>query len=882
MYTSDRSGDQETIFLKNYRRPAFLIEHTDLWVELGEQGSEVRGTLDIYRNPHPDAPHEADLVLDIDQLEVLDCVLDGRPLDKDRWQLTATRLRVEQVPDRFQLVTRVRIHPESNTSLMGLYKSRTMFCTQCEAEGFRKITPYLDRPDVLSRFTTTLVADKAKYPVLLSNGNLVEQVDLDQGRHRAAWEDPFPKPSYLFAMVAGSLSQVSDRFVTCTGREIDLRIYVEPKDLDKCAHALTSLKRAMRWDEETYGREYDLDIFMIVAVDDFNMGAMENKGLNIFNTSAVLTNPAITTDQRFQWVEAVVAHEYFHNWSGNRVTCRDWFQLSLKEGFTVFRDSEFSADMNSRTVKRIETVRNLRAYQFAEDAGPLAHPVQPPAYQEINNFYTQTVYEKGAEVVRMQATLLGPELFRQGTDRYFERFDGQAVTIEDFVGCMQEVSGRDFDQFMNWYRQAGTPLVEVDDRYDADRQSYELVFRQSCPATPGQPHKEPFMIPIRLGLVGHQGDLEFSHEAGQGTELLFELTQTEQRLQLSGVTEKPVPSLLRDFSAPVRLNYAYRSDQLIQLMRADTNGFNRWNASQDYALSELRNLEQAGTAGKLDKAFIEAVALLLTDDQLDPAMVALMILLPSMETLVEGRQGIDLEAIWQARESAREQLAKALGEQFKATYMKLASSEAYAPTAAQIARRSLKNICIAYWLKSDDPAAIDACHQQFMQADNMTDVAAALGAMVNATQASATTLADQCLEHFYQRWQAENLVVTQWLAMQASRQAPGNLARVQALLSHPAYDAKNPNKVRSLIGGFCTLNPDNFHHKNGSGYEFLAQQVVKTDSVNPQVAARLVTPLTKWKNYAEARSSLMRNQLAYIASQSGLSRDLREVVDKSL
>ncbi len=887
MLKSDHPNNPATTYLKDYRPPAFLVEEVDLTIDLYEDYSLVSSTLKVVRNLAEGAPLDKDLQLDIESLEVLECTLNEQAEGETAFEVSANHLVVSDVPDQFELRTQVKIYPHKNTSLMGLYKSRTMYCTQCEAEGFRKITPFIDRPDVLSRFTTTITAEKSNFPVLLSNGNLIAEEFLEEGRHKAVWQDPFPKPCYLFAMVAGNLEHVRDQFTTSSGRQVDIRLYVESKDLDKCEHALKSLKNAMRWDEQVFGREYDLDIFMIVAVDDFNMGAMENKGLNIFNTSAVLTNSAITTDQRFQWVEAVVAHEYFHNWSGNRVTCRDWFQLSLKEGFTVYRDSEFSADMNSRTVKRIENVRMLRAFQFAEDAGPLAHPVQPPSYQEINNFYTLTVYEKGAEVVRMQATLLGPELFRAGTDLYFDRFDGQAVTIDDFVSCMAEVSGRDLTQFKNWYCQAGTPKVEVRDVFDADQQRYELHFEQSCPPTPESKIKQPFVIPVKTGLLGESGDLPlYSEGLAKGEkECILEINKESQVFVFDNVKEKPVPSLLRDFSAPVKLNYPYSEEQLVHLMNTDSNEFNRWAASQQFAhaiLSQMKAAISEGQQATMDSRLTAAWRNLLTDTSLDPAVVASMVLLPSMEALIEGDEAIDLEAVFNARQLARESISAELEDLFRQRYFELESKEKYQPSAEQIAKRSLRNICLVYWLERGSNEAIDACRDQYMLGSNMTDVSSVLSALVNSRHPRAQQVAEELLNDFYEKWQHESLVVNQWLAIQAGRVAPGALKLVKTLLDHPAYDDKNPNKIRSLVGAFCTLNPENFHHSNASGYEFLADQVIKTDKINPQVAARLVNPLTKWKNFNGDRSQLMHNALSRINLESDLSRDLHEVVEKAI
>ncbi len=884
-----KNSPPQATYLRDYRPSDFLIDTTLLRVQLFEDKAHVISELEIQRNPAATRP-TASLELNAEAMQVLSVRINGTLLREGRdYRYADDILAITEVGERFTLATQVEIHPESNTSLMGLYKSRTMLCTQCEAEGFRKITPYIDRPDVLSRFTTTVEADRDRYPTLLSNGNLVEACTLEGGRHRATWVDPFPKPAYLFALVAGDLRYIEDSFTTVSDRDICIRMYVEEKDLDKCDHALTSLKAAMRWDESTYGREYDLDIFMIVAVDDFNMGAMENKGLNIFNTSAVLANPATTTDMRFQWVEAVVAHEYFHNWSGNRVTCRDWFQLSLKEGFTVYRDSEFSADMNSRTVKRIEDVRMLKAHQFAEDAGPLAHPVQPDSYMEINNFYTMTVYEKGAEIVRMQANLLGPELFRQGTDLYFSRHDGSAVTIEDFVACMEEASGQDLTQFKRWYKHAGTPVVDVDDGYDAESGEYTLHFAQSCPPTPECDSKKPFVIPVKMGLIGESGSLDLHcAETGirGGQEAVLQVNRSSQSFVFSGIHERPVPSLLRSFSAPVRLNFRYQRADLYRLISWDTDGFNRWDALQRLTTLEIED-QQTGLLNAatipVSQDFIALINELTSDPDIDKAVLALMLVLPSMDYLADAQETIDLDSLWLARQAVKLALARELESDFARIYRAHhQSSEPYSPTARQIASRSLKNTALNYWLLSGSDEALESCRRQCAQADNMTDQAAALTALVNTDSESALAATQDALKQFYEQWQHENLVVNQWLAIQASSERPGGLQRVQKLMDHPVFDHTNPNKVRSLIGGFCGLNPHNLHNADGSGYAFVADQVIHLNAINPQIASRLVNPLSKWRRMDESRAGMMRAQLERISHLGDLSTDLREVVGKSL
>jgi aminopeptidase N len=881
-----RDAQARVTRLRDYRAPDFLIDRTELHFDLRPGETLVRATLALRANPeHPVRARE--LRLHGEGLQLRELALDGRALAPAEYGYADGELVIPEVPAAFELSSTVAIHPEANTALEGLYQSRGLYCTQCEAEGFRKITFYLDRPDVLSEFTTTIEADRGAFPVLLANGNPIAEGAAPGGRHWATWHDPFRKPAYLFALVAGDLACMEDSFTTASGRGVMLRIYVEPKDLDKLDHAMASLKHAMAWDERVYGREYDLDIFMIVAVDDFNMGAMENKGLNIFNTSCVLAHPETTTDLGFQRVEAVVAHEYFHNWSGNRVTCRDWFQLSLKEGFTVFRDSEFSADMGSRTIKRVEDVNLLRTAQFAEDASPTAHPVRPDAYQEISNFYTVTIYEKGAEVVRMIHTLLGPETFRRGCDLYFARHDGAAVTVEDFVAAMAAASGRDFSQFMGWYRQAGTPRVAVQGHYDGAAQSYRLDFTQSCPPTPEEADKTPFQIPIRLGLVGRNGDLPLhvSGLADGATDIVFELTESAQSLVFERVGEAPIPSLLRGFSAPVKLAFDYGRDELVQLLRRDSDGFNRWEAGNRLAVGILQELiadELAGRPLALDTRLVEAYRELLTDESQDPALVAHLLTLPGEAYLSELAETIAVEAIHRARQFARRELAQRLRPEFEAVYAAHRSAEPYRANAEQIARRSLHNLALAYLLQLDVPELIDLAWHQFDQADNMTDTNAALTSLLNNPAQRAQDHAREGLRRYYERWRNESLVVNQWFQMQAWCILPGGLERVRALLQHPAFDLRNPNKVRALIGAFSAGNPVNFHRADGAGYTFLVEQVLALDALNPQIAARLLTPLTRWRKYPDARAGAMRAALERVLAVPELSKDSFEIVSKAL
>jgi aminopeptidase N len=874
-----RDAQPQTIFLKDYQPPEYLIDETHLDFDLQESGTVVSSRLKLRRNPDYQGP--AGLLLHGQDLELLELAIDGLALELGDYETEEETLRILECPEQFELHCVTRIQPQDNTSLEGLYKSRTMFCTQCEAEGFRKITYYLDRPDVMSVFTVRMSAEQARYPVLLSNGNLLES-GVDDERHWTIWHDPFPKPSYLFALVAGDLDKVEDSFTTCNGREVQLRIYVEAKDLDKCDHAMMSLKHSMLWDEEKFGREYDLDIFNIVAVDDFNMGAMENKSLNIFNTSCVLAHPDTTTDLSFQRVEAVVAHEYFHNWSGNRVTCRDWFQLSLKEGFTVFRDSEFSSDMGSRTVKRVEDVATLRNIQFAEDAGPMAHPVRPDSFIEISNFYTVTIYEKGAEVVRMIQTLLGAEDFRKGSDLYFERHDGQAVTCDDFVAAMETVSGRDLGQFQRWYSQAGTPELAVTDTWDEATGAYTLRVAQSCPATPGQPSKLPFVIPLKMGLLGEAGDLRLQlqgapadPEQADNTCMVLELTEASQEFTFVGLPERPVPSLLRGFSAPVKLAYPYSREQLAFIMSHDSDGFCRWDASQQLAIAVITEAQDEGA--DIDPGLISALERLLNDASLDPAMVAEMLRMPTENYLADLAQDVDVEAIHRGRSRVREAIGVQLEALLLERYHALDTSETYAATAQQIACRSLRNACLAY-LAQASSRGVELALTQYAQASNMTDRQAALVTIVNCGNEAQS---QQVLEDFYQRYQDEPLVVNQWFQVQAMCGQPGALERVRALLQHPAFDMRNPNKVRSLIGAFCSANPINFHRADGAGYALLVETVMELNARNPQLASRLLTPLTRWRRYGVRREQ-MQSALQEIAAVADLSKDVYEVVNKAL
>ena len=872
-----------TVYLKDYAPPAFLIPNIDLDIDIRDDHAMVRAKLAVVRNPRS-ADQRAPLTLDGEEIELVSVALDGVVLAPHQYTVDAERLAIAGPPDAFLLETVSRIHPHGNTRLEGLYASKDGFFTQCEAQGFRRITWFLDRPDVMARYTTTIHANREKYPVLLSNGNLIAHGEESGGRHWAKWEDPFPKPCYLFAMVAAKLDRLEDSFVTRSGHKAALSIYVEPGRLDQCGFAMGCLKSAMKWDEDVFGLELDLDGYIIAAVGDFNSGAMENKGLNIFNTKFVLARPDIATDQDYQNIDRVVAHEYFHNWTGNRVTCRDWFQLSLKEGLTVFRDQEYGADMTSRALTRIQDVRALRAAQFTEDAGPMAHPVRPASYMEIRNFYTMTVYEKGAEVVRMQHTLLGAKAFRSGMDLYFRRHDGQAVTTDDFVQAMQDASGIDLAQFRRWYEQAGTPVLEIEGNYAVAAKRYAITLKQSCPPTPGQESKLAFHIPFALGLVGPDGNdiplqLEGESRAG-GTTRVFSLKQTEERLVFVNVPAPPTPSLLRNFSAPVIARFAYSDADLSHLIAHDSDAFNRWEAGQRLALNLIGRGIESGRAGRpLDapQSFIAAFARLLADSGRDPAFAAEALALPSEIYIAEQMDEIDPDAIHSARNSLRRQLASALQQEWLAAYRACANTGPYSPDAASAGKRSLRNLALGTLMELASADILALCIDQFARSDNMTESMAALAALANCDCAER----GGALDDFYRKWRDEPLVVDKWLSVQAMSRLPGTLAEVKRLLAHPAFDIRNPNRVYALIRGF-SANQVRFHAADGSGYRFVADQVIALDAINPQVGARVARAFDRWKKFDAVRRTHAQGELTRIRNAPSLSRDIAEIVGKAL
>ncbi|MFN4230684.1 aminopeptidase N [Parvibaculum sp.] len=881
-----RTENPRPIRLKDYKVPAFTTHEVMLDIDLDPKATRVHSTLKMERNP-ASMERDAPLVLDGEKLNLLEVRLDGETLGPNRYSVDDETLTIHEAPQgKFTLETVTTCAPEENTALEGLYLSQGIYCTQCEAEGFRRITYYLDRPDNMAVFRTRITGDRKSEPVLLSNGNPVKSGKTKDGRHFVEWHDPFPKPSYLFALVAGDLGHVEDKFVTMSGREVTLRIFVEKGNEDRCGYAMQSLKRAMKWDEERFGREYDLDIFMIVAVSAFNMGAMENKGLNVFNDKYILARPDTATDADYAAIEAIIAHEYFHNWTGNRITCRDWFQLCLKEGLTVFRDQEFTSDMRSRPVKRISDVRLLRAHQFPEDGGPLAHPVRPDSYIEINNFYTATVYEKGAELCRMIHTMAGRTRFRKGMDLYFERHDGEAATVEDFLDALADGAKLDLKQFKRWYWQSGTPEVLASGRYDAARQTYTLKMSQVCQPTPGQRVKEPFHIPVAVGLVGPDGKdmaltLDGEDKPGPKTRVLH-LTEREGTWRFKNVSEKPVPSLLRGFTAPVKLDANLKERDLVFLMKHDSDSFNRWEAAQRYATGLLTRMVEAakeGTAPRKGTGFAEMVRDLVSAKKTDPDFVAQIILLPSEQTLAQIiGENVDVDAIHAAREALRISIATHAKDALLDAYERMEVKGPYNPDAADAGRRALRNACLGYLAAAPGDEGVMLAAEQFRKATNMTDSIAALSVLSHVDCPERK----EALSAFHDRWKDDHLVMDKWLAIQAMSSLPGTLDEVKRLTGHSAFTMKNPNKVRALITSFAANNQLHFHEAKGQGYRFVADKVLELDKLNPQVAARLLGTFKSWRQFEAKRRKLMQKELKRIAGTEGLSRDVYEIATKTL
>jgi aminopeptidase N len=873
-----------TIYRADYRPADYRIDTVDLRFDLTRDATLVAARLGVRRNEGlvGDTPP---LVLDGESLELCSVAIDGHALPQSAYHVTAESLVVEHPPARFELETLVRIHPEQNTKLSGLYASGGMYCTQCEAHGFRRITYFIDRPDVMARYRVRIEADRERFPVLLSNGNRVAEEALGGGRHAVTWEDPFPKPSYLFALVAGDLRCHAGAFTTRSSRDVRLEIWVEPRNLDRCEHALRSLQKAMRWEEERFGLEYDLDLYMIVAVNDFNMGAMENKGLNIFNAKYVLALPETATDDEYQAIEGVIAHEYFHNWTGNRVTCRDWFQLTLKEGLTVFRDQEFTSDTTSRAAKRIADVKALRALQFPEDAGPMAHPIRPESYIAMDNFYTATVYEKGAEVVRLYDTLLGADGFRRGMDLYFERHDGQAVTCDDFRAAMADANGVDLERFERWYAQAGTPSVEAHGSYSAEAHRYTLTLRQTLPHAEQEPPPAPLPIPVALGLLGPDGSdlpLVLEGETSQGpTTRVLLLEESEQSFAFTGIGAPPVPSLLRGFSAPVRLCAAREPSELAFLMARDSDPFNRWDAGQQLAqrlLLELAGDAAAGRALALDPLFVEAFGRLLVDPELDGSLRALALALPSERLLGQEMEVIDVEALHAARQFGIRELARRHRAALEEVYERCTPEEPYRVDRASIDRRRLGSAVLGYLAALGEPEWTERIARQFERADNMTQRQAALALLVDLPGPER----DAALSRFYEARRGDPLMLDKWFNVQALCVLPDTCDRVEALSRHPDFTFGNPNRVRALVGAFAAGNQVRFHGADGRGYRFLADAVLELDAINPQVAARLVGSFNQWRRFDAGRRALMQAQLERIAERAGLSKDVYEIVGRAL
>jgi aminopeptidase N len=871
MRTDEAPSQQQSTRLADYRAPDWLIDEVALDFDLAASATRVKARIAFRRNPERAGEGPADLKLDGRMLTLVSAAVNGQPVEPELTR-EGLRLPAAQLPgDRFTWTCETEIDPQANTALEGLYISKGMFCTQCEAEGFRKITFYPDRPDVMARFRVRIEADRKTCPVLLSNGNPVTSGALPKGRHFAEWEDPHPKPAYLFALVAGDLVSHDDSFTTASGREVALKIYVRPGDEGKCVYAMDSLKRAMRWDEEAYDCEYDLDLFMVVAVDDFNMGAMENKGLNIFNSKYILASPATATDRDYELIEGIIAHEYFHNWTGNRITCRDWFQLCLKEGLTVYRDQQFSGDQRSHAVKRISDVKMLRARQFREDQGPLAHAVRPEQYVEINNFYTATIYEKGAEVIGMLETLVGAEGYRKALDLYFERHDGQACTIEQFRQCFEDATGRDLTRFARWWSQAGTPRISVEEDWQDGR--YTLTLRQTTPPTPGQPEKQPLAIPVAVGLLGANGD-EVSP-----TQVL-ELTAAEQSFTFEGLGSRPVPSILRGFSAPVIVERETTDAESAFLLAHDTDPFNRWEAGHRYAIRIA--LELIAGAGEVPAAWIDGMGAVLTDESLDPAFRAMALEVPGIDEIsgkIAADGGLsDPDAIHAALQRMRQTLGDKLSALLNELYESTKSDGPYSPDAASAGRRALKNRCLAALAATGSPDAFTLAEAQFRRADNMSDALPALTVLVH----EGAPVADILLAEFHARWRHDPLVIDKWLALQAGAPLPGTLERVVTLTSHPSFDWKNPNKYRSLIGVLAGANPVVFHRADGAGYRFLTDWLIRLDAVNPQTTARIAGAFETYRRYDTARQTLMRAELERMAAVESLSKNTREMVERML
>ncbi len=867
------SENPKTTYLKDYQPFPYQIDSIFLHVDLQEEIALVSAVLAIQRKPG--VSDDVPLILDGEELSLKNIAIDGHLLPQDRYQITPEQLILFKVPKTFQLETTVEIKPQLNTKLMGIYQSGGNYTSQCESHGFRRITYFPDRPDVLTRFTTTVSADQNQYPTLLSNGNQVDYKTLSHSRHWAKWEDPSLKPCYLFALVAGQFDVVEDTFVTSSKRSIKLQVFVEKGKRDQAFHAMDCLKRAMAWDEKAFGREYDLDQYMIVAVNDFNFGAMENKGLNIFNDAYILAKSETATDEDYLNVESVIGHEYFHNWSGNRVTVRDWFQITLKEGLTVFREQSFMEEAVSGIAHRIAEANLIRNRQFPQDAGPMAHPIRPDHYIEISNFYTVTVYSKGAEVIRMVKTLLGPEHFRKAMDLYFSRYDGQAVTTEDFIQAMMDASGIDLTQFKLWYTQAGTPLLQVTDHYDSEKQVYTLTIQQTCPKTPVDTGvKQPFHIPVAFGLLdekGHPLPLETQYQ-----NQVLEIKQAQETFTFQSIPSRPIPSLLRGFSAPVKLQYDYRFEDLMVLVEHDSDAFNQWDAMQKLFIHCFKAYCQHEST-QLPVGFV-ALCQRLLESNTSPVLLAQLLTLPSESYLLENLAPVQIDKLHPHYLSIQKQLAESLKPIFLSVYHENHQSDEGQYHPDNVGKRALKNLCLQYLLSLKSPEVIALSMAQWNQAKNMTDRMGAIQPLMNIDSPERT----QVLDQFYQQFEKEALSIDKWFRLQAQSDLPDVLERIETLLQHPKFTLKNPNRARALIGGFAAQNLVHFHRPDGKGYQFLTDQVLAVDKLNPMVAARLVEPMTQWRKMDDQRQALMKQSLERLKAEKTLSKDVYEIVTKSL
>ena len=873
----------KSIYLKDYKKPAYYIPRIDLCFDIDDAETKVTSVMQIKRNLDLDTKEA--LKLNGVELKLISIKIDNKLLTGSEFKVSNEFLTISNVPDEFILTIENSINPAENKSLEGLYKSGTLFCTQNEPEGFRKITYFIDRPDVMSKYTTKIIANKSKYPVLLSNGNPLESGELEKDKHWIKWEDPFLKPSYLFALVAGDLGMIQDEYITITGRKIDLRLYCDKGNENKCYHGMESLKKSMKWDEDTFGRECDLDIYMIVAVDAFNMGAMENKGLNIFNTKRVLVNPKTATDADFQDVEAVIGHEYFHNWTGNRITCRDWFQLTLKEGLTVFRDQEFSSDMSSRPVQRISDVRVIRDRQFEEDMGPMAHPIQPKSYIEMNNFYTLTVYDKGSEVIRMIHTLIGKKAFRKGMDKYFELYDGMAVTVNEFVNAMELASGHDLSHFMKWYDQAGTPEIHVEFNYNEDKKTFSLNLKQTCPETPDQKEKDPFYMPFNVGLLDNNGNdmplkLADKDNDKQETTKQLILTKKEQSFTFENITQKPIASLNRNFSAPVKVFAPLRDIDYITLMSKDSDDFNKWDSSQYLAKSIVNKLVidyKQQNILSLSDDYLNAIETILKDSSLDNSLKSLLLTLPEEAVLSQGMKPIDFDLFHMIRNFVKNEIAKKHQDLLLNIYNENTEDKKYSLDQVSIGKRAIKNCCLSYLMTLNDNSVSNICYNQLLNASNMTDEIQALFLMSYYNDSKK----DESVKVFYEKWKHDTLVMNKWLSVQAIAPHKDTLNSVKALMNDPIFDMNMPNLVRSLLGMF-TMNRTCFHAENGEGYDFISDIIIKLNSINPAIASGLSSSFNLYAYVNENRQAKMKQAMEKIMAISDLSKNVFEKISKTL